>query len=308
MDKTNILIVDDRPENILALSNLIESDDIQIFSAESAEAALELLVRHEFALALLDVQMPRITGFELARLIRGVKKFKHLPVIFVTAQPQDQSVVFEGYETGAVDLMFKPLDPHVVRSKIRVFVQLDQQSRLLKSQMEQLEKLKQQAEVANTEKSHFLANMSHEIRTPLGSMLGFAELLKDPHLPATERAHYVDIILRTGTNLSKILNDVLDISKVEAGQMDVEKVKVSLPGLLSEVQQVMGMKCRQKGLALRFKSASSLPDTIVTDPFRLRQILVNLLGNAVKFTEKGSITVTTGLSDHKLSFTVEDTG
>lgn len=165
-----------------------------------------------------------------------------------------------------------------------------------------------EAERASATKTLFLANMSHEIRTPLGSMLGFAELLKDPHLPATERAHYVDIILRTGTNLSKILNDVLDISKVEAGQMDVEKVKVSLPGLLSEVQQVMGMKCRQKGLALRFKSASSLPDTIVTDPFRLRQILVNLLGNAVKFTEKGSITVTTGLSDHKLSFTVEDTG
>ncbi|MBX3039224.1 MAG: response regulator [Bdellovibrionaceae bacterium] len=165
-----------------------------------------------------------------------------------------------------------------------------------------------EAERASAVKTLFLANMSHEIRTPLGSMLGFAELLKDPNLPAPERAHYVDIILRTGTNLSKILNDVLDISKVEAGQMDVEKVKTSLPGLLGEVQQVMSMKCQQKGISLQFKSQGLLPDTIMTDPFRLRQILVNLIGNAIKFTEKGSITVTSTLSNHQLSFTVEDTG
>lgn len=317
MDKTNILIVDDRPENILALSNLIESDDIQIFSAESAEAALELLVRHEFALALLDVQMPRITGFELARLIRGVKKFKHLPVIFVTAQPQDQSVVFEGYETGAVDLMFKPLDPHVVRSKIRVFVQLDQQSRLLKSQMEQLEKLKQQAEVANTAKSHFLANMSHEIRTPLTAVLGFVDVLSHDDLSKEERENCLSAIHRNGELLLRLIDDVLDLSKIEAQRLVLETQEFSLVDLLRDVNAALSLKAKAKGISLKMGQDEKLQGSYVSDPSRIKQVLLNIIGNAIKFTSKGSVEVVStsrlvtteeGGKTSEVIFTVHDTG
>ncbi|MBX3041700.1 MAG: response regulator, partial [Bdellovibrionaceae bacterium] len=291
MDKTNVLIVDDRPENILALSNLIQSDDIQIFSAESAEAALDLLVRHDFALALLDVQMPIVTGFELARLIRGVKKFKHLPIIFVTAQPQDQSAVFEGYETGAVDLMFKPLDPHVVRSKVRVFVQLDQQSRLLKSQMDQLERLKQQADVANTAKSHFLANMSHEIRTPLTAVLGFVDVLSNDDLSKEERGNCLSAIHRNGDLLLRLIDDVLDLSKIEAQRLVLETQEFSLVDLLRDVNAALSLKAKAKGISLKMQQDDSLKGHYVSDPSRIKQVLLNIIGNAIKFTTKGNVEV-----------------
>lgn len=291
MNKTNILIVDDRPENILALSSLIESDDIRIFSATSAEEALGLLVQQDFALALLDVQMPRITGFELARLIRGVKKFKNLPVIFVTAQPQDQSVVFEGYETGAVDLLFKPLDPHVVRSKIRVFVQLDQQSRLLKTQMELLERLKVQADVANTAKSHFLANMSHEIRTPLTAVLGFADVLSQEELSEPERNNCISAIHRNGELLLRLIDDVLDLSKIEAQKLDFEKHSFEIQELVKDVQSALAMKASKKGVDLKIELDDSVEGVYESDTSRIKQVLLNIIGNAIKFTTKGSVQV-----------------
>ena len=124
--KTKVLIVDDIKENIVALDAIISSPDLEIFHAQDADTALNLVFEHEFALALLDVQMPSLTGFDLARLIRGVERSRHLPIIFVTAQDKGSSIEVAGYEMGAVDLLFKPLDPHVVRSKVRVFVMLDQ--------------------------------------------------------------------------------------------------------------------------------------------------------------------------------------
>lgn len=127
LELTKILIVDDHQENIFALSELIRADDIEIISSTSPEQALSYLLDHEFALALLDVQMPEMSGFELAQLIRGIQKTRHLPIIFVTAQQQDRNIIFQGYESGAVDLLFKPLDPYIVRSKVRTFISLDRQ-------------------------------------------------------------------------------------------------------------------------------------------------------------------------------------
>ena len=133
--KTKILIVDDLRENILALSELIATGEVEVFTADSPDRALDLILDHEFALALLDVMMPTMSGFDLARLIRGVERGRHLPIVFVTAHQMEQSVIFEGYESGAVDVMFKPLNSHIVRSKVAVFVRLDQQNRLLQNQV-----------------------------------------------------------------------------------------------------------------------------------------------------------------------------
>lgn len=287
--KTKVLIVDDHKENITALSRLIAADDVEIFSAQDADEALNLLVDHDFGLALLDVQMPKVTGFELARLIRGVRRSRHMPMIFVTAHQRDQSVVLEGYETGAVDLLFKPLDPYVVRSKVRVFVQLDQQAKLLKAQMQEVERLKQEAEAANLAKSRFLANMSHEIRTPLGAILGFTELLRGEQMSPEARG-FLDVIERNGQALTRLIDDILDLSKVEAGQMAIEHLPFSLKELVNETLALFSEKARSKGIVLK---VDRLPTTgqIISDPARLRQILVNLVGNAVKFTEKGEVRV-----------------
>ena len=138
-DVVKLLIVDDLPENLLALEALLREDGLEVHAAESGEAALSLLLEHEFALALLDVQMPGMTGFELAELIRGSSRTMHLPIVFVSAADRDQSYTFRGYENGAVDFLYKPLDAHAVKSKVRVFTELHRKTRELRRQLVEIE-------------------------------------------------------------------------------------------------------------------------------------------------------------------------
>lgn len=317
MEKTKLLIVDDHPDNILVLSELLTSEDVEIFSAQSAEEALNLLLANDFGLALLDVQMPGITGFELARLARGVKKTRHLPMIFVTAQQHDKAVAFEGYETGAVDFLFKPLDPHIVRSKVRTFVQLDKQRRLLKAHVAEVETLKKKAEMASLAKSQFLANMSHEIRTPLGSVLGFADVLSQGQLDEEEKKECLAAIRRNGELLLRLVDDILDISKIEAQKLDFEKKEFGLRDLLEDIHTILNFKATEKGINLQIHIPQENIQ-VIADPMRIKQVLLNVVGNAIKFTNKGSVKVHTALvtpvgaeNDRgfiKVVFVVEDTG
>lgn len=138
-NRVNVLAVDDRRENILALTSILECLDVNIVEALSGQEALALMLDYEFALVLLDVQMPGMDGFETARLMRGSERTRHVPIIFVTAISKEQKYVFEGYESGAVDYLFKPLDPDIVRSKVRVFIDLYNQRLLLCEKTEELE-------------------------------------------------------------------------------------------------------------------------------------------------------------------------
>lgn len=167
---------------------------------------------------------------------------------------------------------------------------------------------RKQAELANEAKSMFLANMSHEIRTPLSAILGFAELLKDPNLSSDERQRYLEVINRTGKNLTHIVNDILDLSKIEAGHLEVEMRTFALPMLLQDLQAVLSFRASGKRLELKMQSEGEVPEAIECDPIRLRQILMNIVGNAIKFTEKGSVTVTTSATANELKFVIEDTG
>lgn len=319
MNKTKILLVDDRPENLIALESLIASPDLTTLSAASGNDALALLIDNEFALALIDVQMPGMSGFELARLMRSAERSKAIPIIFVTASLGEDGVVFSGYEKGAVDFLFKPLNAHVVRSKVRVFVELDQKSRQLREKTESLaeklrevEGLHQQAEAANHAKSRFLANISHEIRTPLGAVLGYAELLKMEDLAPEERRQNVDAITRNGQLLLALIDDVLDLAKIEAERIEIEPKSVTLRDLLDDLRSVHGHKATEKGIALTVTAGGMLPRRVRTDPLRLKQILHNLVGNAVKFTDRGRVDVAVqceGLPDQaRLRFTVSDSG
>ena len=167
---------------------------------------------------------------------------------------------------------------------------------------------RERAENANRVKSLFLANMSHEIRTPLGAIMGFSELLKDPNLPQRAREQYIEIIYRTSGNLTKIINDILDLSKVEAGHVEIEKVAFSIKSLLIDIKRVLEIRCLSKSIDLSFIEIGAIPDLIYSDPARIRQILMNIIGNAIKFTEHGSVKVTYEVREAKLHFTVEDTG
>ena len=184
----------------------------------------------------------------------------------------------------------------------------------MRQTLQELAKSKNEAENANRAKTSFLANLSHELRTPLCAMLGFAELLKDPALSHEDRIGYVNIICRNGYQLVTLIDDILDLSKIEAGHLQLEHIVVSLPSLLSDISSSLAIKAREKGINLNFESVGEIPESIISDPTRLRQILLNIIGNAIKFTDHGSVTVKVA---HKvepeplggrLSCTVEDTG
>ncbi len=319
MTRTKILLVDDKRENLLALESLIAAPDIEILTALSGNEALALLLDHDFALALLDVQMPHMDGFELARLMRSAERSRGIPVIFVTASQNSKSQVFEGYEKGAVDYLLKPLHPHVVRSKVRTFVELAQKSKDLQEKNATLEQklreiaiLHEAAEAASRAKSRFLANMSHEIRTPLGAVLGFADLLRSPLHSDEDKQNCITAISRNGKVLLKIIDDVLDLAKIEADRIEAERSQVSLVEILRDLRTVHSYKANEKGLQLEIKATTDLPLQIWTDPLRLKQILNNMIGNALKFTERGRVELILSCEqicdETRLKFLIKDTG
>lgn len=318
MEKIKILIVDDYRENIEALSHLIQANDIEIHSAENADEALNILTLHDIALALIDIQMPQVSGLELAQLIRGVNRFKDLPMIFVTAHQEDQSLIVQGYESGGVDILFKPLNPTIVRSKVRVFVELRKRTDLLKRSIYELVQLKIQAEAANKAKSEFLANMSHEIRTPLSAVLGFSEIISNPQTANIDRDRIRSAIVSNGHQLMRLVDEILDFSKVEANQLELVPEVFAMPELLKDVEMTLIQKSKEKNIELDFTDVKISEGLhFVGDSHRVKQVLLNVIGNAIKFTPRGRVKVTAQIVDDpssplpnmsKISITVEDQG
>ncbi|MFK7740611.1 MAG: ammonium transporter [Planctomycetota bacterium] len=161
----------------------------------------------------------------------------------------------------------------------------------LRETQAKLEAAKVAAESASVAKSDFLANMSHEIRTPMTAILGYTDLLMDAGVAAEDQASYLEIIRGNGKHLLALINDVLDLSKIESGKMTIERVEVALGGLLQEVTSILRVRADEKGLRLETESIGSVPETVLVDPLRLRQILMNLVGNAIKFTAEGEVRV-----------------
>jgi signal transduction histidine kinase/ActR/RegA family two-component response regulator len=171
-----------------------------------------------------------------------------------------------------------------------------------------LVKAKAEAEAANSAKSAFLANMSHEIRSPLGAIMGFVDLLKDEALTSAEREEYLEIISRNADQVVRIVDDILDLSKVEAGMMTIEAIECNLQETLADFAALMAFRAKENGIDFTVKTRTPLPAKIKTDPTRLRQILLNVVGNAIKFTRKGQVELFIELKGLDLEFTVADSG
>lgn len=305
-NRVKVLLVDDRKENLFSLGSLLEDLNLEIYKAQSGTEALSYMVDHDFSLALLDVQMPEMDGFELAELMRGAEKTQSIPIMFITAASPQSGFVFKGYELGAVDFLYKPVNPQILKSKVKVFVEFALQKR-------QLLLAKEAAENANNLKSAFLANMSHEIRTPLGAVIGFAQLLDDDSLTKADRELYISTIQRNGQSLKHLIDDILDLSKVEAGHLEIEKEEFSVTELLEDVFTPLNSVAQAKNLTLVYEVDPNFPQQAISDSKRIRQILMNIIGNAIKFTEKGTVTVTTNVQQldsgrSNLVFSVKDTG
>ncbi len=177
----------------------------------------------------------------------------------------------------------------------------------------ELRQARDEAVRADTAKSRFLANMSHEIRTPMTAILGFSDILADPGITDEQRENYLAIIRRNGDHLLTIINDILDISKIESGMLELEQLETCVPTLVTEVNTLMNVRASDRDLCLRVNYLSAIPERIRTDPVRLRQILFNLIGNAIKFTHQGKVEVGIDFQAESkqgpvIAFSVRDTG
>jgi signal transduction histidine kinase len=329
-EPVDLLIVDDRPENLLALEAILEPLGQRLVRAHSGDEALRHLLTRDFACILLDVQMPGMSGFETARLIKARERTRYIPIIFLTAINTDEAYVFEGYSVGAVDYLAKPFQPGVLRSKVSVFVELYRKQRQLADQETQLrdaerrelelrfraEALEREAQVADelkalneelreqqdaleramTARNRFYASMSHELRTPINAIIGYNTLLLD-HIygPLNDKQrHGLQRTHQAAKHLLELVNDVLDLSKIEAGKIELSMQPVHFPALIDDLFVTVRPLADEHEATLELECdvpAEGRGLTIVSDPRRVRQILLNLLSNAIKFGREKPITV-----------------
>ena len=430
MSPIKILIVDDREENIVALEALLDRKDIHLFSTTSPNEALKIAWDNQISIALIDVQMPEMDGFELVEMLKSNPRTRDIMVIFVTAISKEAKYAVKGLGTGAVDYLYKPLDPYITSAKVDSFIQLARHQaeikkkneelqsfaivvrnsadiicavnaqnmaiqninpaveRILglnpeslvgksiidlvvatdrdvfrrklgeiindnltstvfefqfntfdkrviwaqcrasyhnktiflnisdispaKSYLEQLVKSKEAAESSRKIKEIFLANMSHELRTPISGILGLIGLFKKT--PLTDQQLYMLNLLDTSSqSLLGVINDVLDISKIEAGKFNIVRAPNNLHDVVTAVHSLLKFKADKKGVELFLEIEPEVPQYIQVDSLRLNQILMNLLSNAINFTDRGyvklKVSILKNQSDKvKLKFSVEDTG
>ncbi|MBE9128723.1 MULTISPECIES: response regulator [unclassified Coleofasciculus] len=301
--KELIFIVDDRPSNLQLLSEFLKESGFKVLVARDGESALKKLEKISPDLILLDVMMPGIDGFETCRRIKASPATHDIPVIFMTVL-SDTADKVKGFEAGGVDYITKPIQGEEVLARINVHLHL-------RSLTKQLQDAKQAAEAANRTKTEFLANMSHELRTPLNAILGIAQILQGSKTMTEEECDHIRIVYQSGSHLLTLLNDILDLSKIEAGKMELYPTDFTLPAFLQDVVEICRIWAQQKGIAFNYQPSPELPTAIHADEKRLRQILINLLGNAIKFTDQGGVTFNVERIENsaaKIRFQVEDTG
>ena len=256
-----------------------------------------------------------LTGDDLPPLLRTLALqpgWSHLPVIMIL-QDGDQlnlvDPVFESLDRLAnVTLIESPVHLSTLLSMVRASIAHRRRQYQQRDLLEQLESSRREAIEANRAKGDFLANVSHEIRTPLGAILGFSELLMEPATSERDRQIYMKTVRRNGKMLSALINDLLDLAKVESGRMEIERIEFSLGEVLAEVTSELAPMAFAKNVPLVVDRSHGIDDVLSTDPLRLKQILVNVVGNAIKFTSFGSVNVRVDVQDSRLTVEIEDTG
>ncbi|AXA89721.1 hybrid sensor histidine kinase/response regulator [Massilia sp. YMA4] len=269
----NILVVDDVPQNLIAIEALLARPGIALLKAASGAEALELLLVHEVALALVDVQMPNMDGFELAELIRGSERTRSIPLIFLTAASREPSYSFRGYEAGAVDFLYKPIDAKALVSKVNVFVELYQQKKQLSQQLEELRRALHLNEM-------FTAVLGHDLRTPLSVVMNGAMLLPmmtdHPKVAVTAQR-----IQSSAKRMASMVDQLLDLARIRSGDMHLKTAPHDLEQLCRAIADEFTVAERPSRVQVECSGDPVAP----VDAGLLAQALSNLLGNALQHGE-----------------------
>ncbi|CAN2043648.1 hypothetical protein GMMP1_1160034 [Candidatus Magnetomoraceae bacterium gMMP-1] len=310
-----VLIVDDTLTNIQVLAPMLLEEGYELIFSNDGYEALDQVDACHPDLILLDIIMPNLDGYETCKRLKASEKTSNIPIIFLTAKREPEDIV-KGFELGAADYVTKPFNTTEILARVRTHLELkdrqDNLEELVKERTKELESAKAKIEEANRLKSEFLANISHEIRTPLNSILGFSTILENM---TTDTLHkqYLMNIRNSGRSLLLLLNDILDISKIEAGLLKPMDEAFSPRQLLHELEQFYSPNFINKGLKMIVDISSDVPKYLILDKIRLKQILLNLIGNAIKFTDKGYVKLTAHSEKESadklnLIISVEDTG
>jgi len=293
----SVLLVDDRAENLLALDGILRPLGARLVKARSGEDALLHLLRENFAVILLDVQMPRLDGLQTAELIKQREQTRHIPIIFITALSRETAYVFKGYEQGAVDYLLKPIDPEILRAKVRVFCDLFIRGELIRKRARE-----------SDAKDVFLADVIHEFKTPLAAAKAQAQLalhqLGDRRAdPTTARS--LRLISQQIDRLNRMVGDLLEASRLESGTVELQTSQFDLSALLEE------MRIRMQPLGDRHPIRISAPEKLLisADKDRIEQVLANLISNAIRYSpEGGSIDVEARIEGDVVHIPIRDQG
>jgi signal transduction histidine kinase len=308
----DILVVDDNAANLLAIEAALGEASARVVRAQSGNEALRLLLQRDFALILLDVKMPSMGGLETARIIRSRRRSSHTPIMFVTAHGRDDADVRAAYQLGAVDFLFKPVIPEVLRAKVAVFVELQRRTAEVASQAElireherreheralgeerawwEAETLRRQMadlEEADRRKDHFLAVLGHELRNPLAPIVTGLEVLRrkfEAHPGLDEVSLRTrDSMERQALHLTRLVDDLLDISRINSGKFELQETPLSIQDVIEQALATSQPAIDQKQHRLRL-DVPAVPIMVYGDAVRLVQVVANLLNNAARYTE-----------------------
>lgn len=326
-EKIKLLIVDDLSENLKALDAILRAPDRVILQASSGVDALELLLEHDFALAIIDVQMPDMDGFQLAELMRGTEKTKHVPIVFVTAAGKELNYAFKGYGAGAVDVLYKPLDINAVKSKASVFAELfrhrvafEQQVKALEESRREQEFLLGQLRSTQEELQHslkmreeFMSLVAHEMRTPLNTLflevqVRLAQLAKN-NMSAFTPEELQKMLGRGERQLKSIIRlieDMLDVSRIKNGKLSIKPGDTHLSALVQRIAEDLTPLAKEAGTG--FELALEADINGYWDAFRIEQIIINLMTNAVRYGKGQPVHVSLKMDGEQACIQVTDQG
>jgi signal transduction histidine kinase len=326
-EKIKVLIVDDLSENLRALDAILRAPDRVIMQARSGLDALELLLEHDFALAMVDVEMPEMDGFQLAELMRGTEKTKHVPIVFVTAAGMELNYAFKGYGAGAVDVLYKPLDINAVKSKANVFVELfrhrtafENQVRALEESRKEQECLLQQLQATQAELQHslnmreeFMSLVAHEMRTPLNTLflevqVRLSQLAKN-NLAIFTPENLQKMLGRSERQLKsmmRLIEDMLDVSRIKNGKLSIQPQGADLSLLVRQLAEDLTPLAKESEVEFVLQIDSEVQGH--WDAFRIEQIIINLLTNAVRYGKGKPVHVTLAMEGEHAVIKVADQG